>query len=332
MNCPICSTVNPDSNLYCGQCGTALNSSSTQLGQQIETVVRRTVRDSDVLATEVTNKVQDQIERWGKVLGLAAKWLAAAAAVFIATLAIFGVTSYESAKSKIENAATTASDNLNKAAQQKQTDLANQENALSSKLQQMAQPVEAQIQAYGPKEQSLNAKFQKADNSVNVILTTANDRMTALRNLQESSPNAPLSSINSQLLQPFQAANMGFPSVAAQVYGLTVAIPPYDVGSTGDGVIAIQTRLQELDCYSGQINGVYDPATADAVKAFKSANPSGPLEGFGVGEFVPTKAEYINTKAPTLPSTSEGSVGMNEWSGLFSVVVHRCVSITPESH
>ncbi len=43
-------------------------------------------------------------------------------------------------------------------------------------------------------------------------------------------------------------------------------------GTEGEEVVAVQTRLKELGIYGGDIDGVYDVETADAVKRFQEYN------------------------------------------------------------
>lgn len=50
------------------------------------------------------------------------------------------------------------------------------------------------------------------------------------------------------------------------------AEPVLRVGSAGDDVIALQTRLQELGYYSGEIDGQYGNGTKEAVKLFQQQN------------------------------------------------------------
>jgi hypothetical protein len=318
MNCRVCNASNPDSNRFCGQCGSILDLGAEQLQKQIVAVVRQKVKNGDVLAAEITNKIQDQLWRWGIVLGLAST-------LFVASLAFFGVTSYESAKSQIENAAskgadtltnaaTAGADNLNKTASQKQTDLGNQETEILSRLQNTAQPVEAKIQGVGTREKILSVQLEQEEAANNDY----KGRFENLEALRESSPNTPIGTINNQIFQPINT------SISAPI---DILRPAYAIGSTGQGVSSIQTRLTELGCYSGPISGTFDSATADAVKAFESAKYQ---SGSKIPRIVPPTFTPNATDAPALGSGSiggpfsSGEVGISEWSDLFSSSALAC--------
>lgn len=48
--------------------------------------------------------------------------------------------------------------------------------------------------------------------------------------------------------------------------------PPLSTGSYGDKVTKLQTRLQELGYYAGEIDGQFGPGTREAVIAFQKLN------------------------------------------------------------
>jgi Putative peptidoglycan binding domain len=85
--------------------------------------------------------------------------------------------------------------------------------------------------------------------------------------------------ISSALTQP-----LNLNDAAAQQ--LTFRQPTvYSLNSSGPEVEKIQTRLKELNCYSGEISGHYDEATKQAVERFNryrgEAFPSGVVDDYG---------------------------------------------------
>ena len=79
------------------------------------------------------------------------------------------------------------------------------------------------------------------------------------------------------------------------------ALPKY--GSTGDEVVAVQTKLRELGYYKGNIDGIYGSGTKSAVTNFQKANGlsadgiagSKTLAGLGITK-TPTSGEYTESE------------------------------------
>lgn len=76
-------------------------------------------------------------------------------------------------------------------------------------------------------------------------------------------------------------------------------------GSTGDDVLSVQRRLQQLGYYSGTPNGTYDHATIEAVRAFQlrnSLNADG-LAGPKTYQILYSSNAVVNSAAPAQPTT-----------------------------
>src|SRR5579863_7078963 len=159
VNCYVCNNENPGANRFCGHCGSALDSSSEKLQRQIVEVVRQNIKDSDTIAADISKKVEDQLWRWGIVLGLAGSFLAVA-------FAISGFTSFEGAKDRIDQAAKAATGTLNDAARDKKSDLEKQANAISGGLKIEAQQAESVIQSYGVRENAVGANLRRLESAL----------------------------------------------------------------------------------------------------------------------------------------------------------------------
>lgn len=95
----------------------------------------------------------------------------------------------------------------------------------------------------------------------------------------------------------------------------------HDPLMTGPDVLNVQQRLSELGYYTGEINGVYDKATAEAVRAFQTAfgltadGVVGPLtwEAIGLGEeaeefYDPTYEIFVDLDQKQLTLASMGQI------------------------
>ena len=269
------------------------------------------------MAADITKKVEDQLWRWGIVLG-------AAGSLFAAALALFGFTSFEGAKDRINQAATAATGTLNDTAQEKKGELERQANALSGGLKVDAQQAELIIHSYAPREKAVNVNL----NRLEMALKKENARVAELQQIRGANPDTPIGSINSQLFQTEGVpASLPFPSLTA-VSSSTVAVPLYTLGSTGDAVKLIQSRLSALGCYSGPISGEFDEATANGAQAFKNAFTKHGTAGVGLNSssFIPISEMPDLRFMPSYGQFEQlpGDVGPLTWSELFSAFPVKC--------
>jgi len=281
------------------------------------------------MAADISKKVEDQLWRWGIVLG-------AAGSLFAAALALFGFTSFEGAKARIDQAASAAAGELNGTASAKKADLEKQATAISGELKTDEQQAEQVIQGYVPREKAVDVNLQRLE----VALKEQNVRTERLKQIRDASPETPIGSINSQL---FQTAAMGMgmgylgtSGTYGGTYGgygyggagnpgiLGTLVPKYSLGATGEGVKAIQSRLSALGCYSGPINGEFDSSTGEGVKAYKSAlgKPITAGTKFASIAVVMPDSKLIPTSDQT--ETNPEDVGLLTWNSLFSLFSPQC--------
>jgi hypothetical protein len=253
------------------------------------------------MAAEISKNVEDRLWRWGIVLG-------AAGSLFAASLALFGFTSFEGAKDRINQVATAATGTLNSTASAKNTDLEKQAVVLSGELRTEVQQAESVIRSYGVRENAVGANLHRLE----VALTKRNAQMEQLNRIRATSPDTPIGSINSQLFQT--------PNLTGTINSGTVQA--YSLGSSGEGVKAIQSRLSALGCYSGLISGTFDSSTADGVIAFKAAQEK-PIQDrrFGSPSVIPNPA--LGPSADQIELNSS-DVGNRMWNELFSPFTARC--------
>jgi peptidoglycan hydrolase-like protein with peptidoglycan-binding domain len=101
-------------------------------------------------------------------------------------------------------------------------------------------------------------------------MQSANENQKKLTNIATErlyNPSATLGQLNPNIITPslpIDSTHIG-DVLTAQV------LRHYAIGSTGDEVKTIQSRLQARKCYSGEINGTFDDATAKAVIAYRVA-------------------------------------------------------------
>ena len=77
-------------------------------------------------------------------------------------------------------------------------------------------------------------------------------------------------------------------------------------GSTGDEVVAVQTKLRELGYYKGNIDGIYGSGTKSAVTNFQKANG---LSADGIAGSKTLAALGI-TKTPTIGEYTESEIAL----------------------
>jgi peptidoglycan hydrolase-like protein with peptidoglycan-binding domain len=100
-------------------------------------------------------------------------------------------------------------------------------------------------------------------------------------------------------------------------------VPTYTLGSTGEGVKSIQSRLAALGCYSGQISGNFDASTVAGVTAFKAAQ-NNPLATRKYDEGAPILLFSSLMPSPGQVENNAGDVGPDTWTALFSLASPRC--------
>jgi hypothetical protein len=149
----------------------------------------------------------------------------------------------------------------------------------------------------------LQGEARPTEEALKEELQRDQQRLATLKQARQKAPQTPIGALPSQL---FTSTLTSSPTVLF-----------YSLLSVGDGVSAIQRRLTELHCYAGPISGSYDDATVIAVRNWRTQPPSTPI--IGISSETPPLSE-----APTGISFDNNSIGMLEWSTLFSVFAVKC--------
>lgn len=339
MKCPVCAELNPEGNKFCGTCGAALDASGMKLRQQILEVIEREFKDKELVAVEVADKAEDRLWRWGKLLRLPL-------AFCLIGLGFFGVTTYENAKSRIDDAAQTAVAGLNQVANQnEQTIVGKRSEAISqmqqaealsiSQIQSQTKAAGGQVAAVVSRAKASSGQLQVAEKSVAAMqaqVAPLQEKITALSSIRDLSPDTPIGDINGGLFNPVipGVVNNGSTSYGAASASDSIAQlvsgsrqpgppPPYKEGASGSGVTAIQNRLFALGCYEGLTTGTFDTATTAAVIAFVETNgrPS-PNSIMGLLD-TSSDAPAVLYDDPT-----PGTVDYRLWGELFSSSAKKC--------
>lgn len=310
MNCSVCGVERPDADQYCGCCGATLDADAGRLRQQVIAVVRETVKDGDVLANEISTKIEDRLWRWGKILGLAGT-------IIVCAFAIFGIRSFTSAKNQIDSAATVAAQNIQQAGERNAADLNQQGQILLGQLEKEAGPTEAQLKGLSSRSKADTVMFSRLEDAFRNV----NGRMATLQQIQQSAPQTPIGSISGSLIEPTTFSGIVGPSIPSGKV--------YRRGSSGPEIEYLKQQLTNLGCYSGAVNSQFDDATEAAVESFQAAFRSAhstlslPLIS-GVADI----ADYHNLTASLyMPFGTEqevGEVGWSTWNHLFEASPVHC--------
>jgi hypothetical protein len=311
MICTFCSESNPDTNRFCGKCGTALDAVSERLRQQIVTIIGQEFKDQDMVAALVAEKVADKVE---KRIWLFTKILGIAGGILGAVLAVVGVTSVNDVRNKINNAsqvATKASEDavaaVNKASQNAVTA---SQGAIAT-VNTVSQNAEAQMlrqaRSITSKAQASGLELEEDETEIEGLRADYEDargKLEAFKQAFKQTPDKPIGQFDKRLF-------IDTPSSGPKIY-------PYYQGQTRPGVKTIQIRLAELGCYQGQPSGTFTPETASAVIAFVNANTSVRLNSSDI----PTSTE--ETPSPTILHAVPGEVDYHRWRQMFARGAAKC--------
>ncbi|MBD2497993.1 peptidoglycan-binding protein [Nostoc sp. FACHB-280] len=106
--------------------------------------------------------------------------------------------------------------------------------------------------------------------------------------------------------------------IAQAVPNAAISRPTLKIGSQGERVSELQAALKLLGFYTGNVDGVYNENTANAVSRFKQAvglNPDGVVDAATWQKLFPKEPASTNTAASlsaTRPSTTNATVGKPE--------------------
>jgi hypothetical protein len=332
MKCPSCAFDNPENNHFCGQCGATLDEATRRLREQVRDLIRQEVRYEESLAVLVADKAEKRLWRWSKILGIGGT-------LAVIGLGAFGITSFESAKKQIENAAIAASQDLKSVSEATKQSMEKKSSDTVTQIQKSGGETIAQMQSEG-------AETREAANSVSLRVKASNTKMVeieqqqaaqlnTLASIRTQSPDTPIGSITTDLFKSMGETTTAFggnitsaclgtnppfycPKTSTDNAGMTLTFP-YKVGFSGDGVKAIQDRLATLGCSAVESTGNFDTPTAQAVDSFVLANGR------------PSRNEYEFSLSSSLyaPSSivsddSAGTVDHDLWEALFSSTAKHC--------
>jgi hypothetical protein len=333
MKCPNCGSDNLESNLFCGHCGATIDEATKRLHEQVRDLIRQEVRDEAALAVRVADSAEERLWRWFKVLGYALTFAAVG-------LAAFGVTSFETAKKQIENAASSASRDLNSTSEVTKKTMEQRSSETISQIGRAGQDTIAQMQREGE-------ETRKATNSVSLRLKASGTKMADIERQQDvqigtlakiraESPDTPIGDISNDLFKHLGNGEGGNdpcntlipPSYCSKMLGSSpfqsLAYFPYKEGIMGDGVSEIQSRLIALGCYSGPSTGYFDSATTQAVIAFVATNGRPQKNSFELASLSP------NAPTALLVDDSSGTVDHDMWGWMFLTTAKNCSTVVPQ--
>jgi hypothetical protein len=322
MTCPFCNAPNPDTDYFCGNCAAPLDAASEKLRKQIASVVNQEFKDQDMVAAslglQVANRAEERIWQWTKVLGYAATILGLAVTVFLAGLAIYGITSAKDARTRIDEASRSAILKLNQASQQSTLEVKKTAKQSEQIITQVGldtiSTMQKQVEFVSNEARAGRLELDKDKKEIASLtaglkdatadLEVARGRLKAINEARKQHPNTPIGQFDKRLF-------IDTPLSGPKIY-------PYGLGDTRPGVKTIQTRLAELGCYKGQPSGTFDQQTADAVIAFVKVNAS--LRP-SPSDHPPSNGEM---PSPTIPHAVPGQVDYHRWTQLFAQGAAKC--------
>jgi len=110
--CRSCGAENPDTNKYCGACGSALDATEVlrrEIDASVDRALAARVKDRAVVETQLANAVLEKLIGWAKTYGTILAVLIALAAFILARL---GIDSYQSLKTKVDETSKTVEPKL----------------------------------------------------------------------------------------------------------------------------------------------------------------------------------------------------------------------------
>jgi hypothetical protein len=295
MDCLHCHVPNPDEKKFCGDCGAVLNTpEEVRIRQLAESILEEQFRrrDQKLLELESADAIFDKLKK------------RAAPTIFAITvaLAIVGFVGYDQFKSllgamKVTEAGALASlrgqteletqhirqeaagerASLQSSASKETTEFHKEVSTMRADSEKSSRELQAEVK-------QARTKLAEAQNEIVQLMTQG----TVLKNKYDN-VGTQLASLQNLSSQPGTNAVGLNESVSAtdQITVLTQSPSSriYSVGSSGPEVERIQSRLKELGCYDGVVDGQYGVSTKEAVERFNHARgdafPSGVVDPFG---------------------------------------------------
>lgn len=218
MKCASCNSDNHSGQNFCGNCGaqlepTALDANAlSAIDARVLAILQDRFRDQKVVEFEMAQAVVTRLFDWSKLLGLAA---ALPLAILLATLAIWGISSFLDFRTKVAAGRAQITEAIARANSQVADAIQNARGALQ-RTQNEAQAVKDQLSlakkqlaALPGEVKTLQAKVTHLDQS-NTLLAQAfgdDENSAVLRSFWR--PNGKVDSDHARLLQDWIDANVG---------------------------------------------------------------------------------------------------------------------------
>jgi outer membrane murein-binding lipoprotein Lpp len=175
--CPACGEQNPADHRCCKECGARLDRTGEAMAEQVLTILKRELRDQKVVELEVSEAILERVSGWAKLFGF---FVALPLALLLATLTIWGVSSFADFKLKM----TEAGQKLDQAST-KAKELETSSAQLDLQYQRLKDQA-VRYEALGQEVQSLRTDVSKLQEKVGVTAgsaVTAQQRSTILSQL-----------------------------------------------------------------------------------------------------------------------------------------------------
>jgi hypothetical protein len=292
MNCLRCGAQSIDGKKFCGDCGAALNTPEEERIRQLATLILEEQfrqRDQKLLEIETAEAIYDRLKK------LAAPTVIAIT-VAVAIVGIIGYREFNSLLGAMRVAETEAVGRIKSQTDQETQHIRDEGAGERASLQTGAAREAA---AFRKDVSGMRAESAKSSKDLEAEVKRARAKLvdaqgeiaqlmeqgTALKDKYDR-VGTELAII--QRLTPETSDNvvgLGKPISSGQLVALTQALRTYSIDSSGPEVEQIQSRLKELGCYDGAVDGKYGVSTKEAVERFNrtrgEAFPAGVVDSLG---------------------------------------------------
>jgi hypothetical protein len=265
MECPNCKSENPETNTFCGTCGSSLTTDLVLI--RVEKILSEKFKDRALVEYEITDKIAGHFTTFLKV----GAWVFAPT---LALIAFFGWKTFNDASTSIQRAADTAVKEVQSRAKTADETIATSAARVQVVLDRYAAAPELQKAL-----QAAEARVKNADARTLAVEKSAREnqqKLAQIASTRAASPDTTLGQLNQNIVTPSPLLSFTIPGVTSTTSGpLILGGTPritFKIGDTGDDVKKIQNRLKTLKCYSGEVSGTYDEATEAAGTLFKKTS------------------------------------------------------------
>jgi hypothetical protein len=278
MTCAACGAENPNDNVYCGKCGAGLDA-AVCVDRRVEQILSARFRDRSLIEYEISDRL---VQRFTGLWNVVVCVFAPSMCVLAVALAIAGWLGFKtfsdalqtiknvgtSAASEVQGKAKDAENAIDQATQKAQAKI--DADAESPALKQSIRNAEAQARQANERILAVSKVATEASARVTAVIKSADEnqvKLTALSAARESNPGITLGQLSSSSVSP----SIPGESLSLRDLATVSVVRRWLIGSSGDEVRIIQTRLKERGCYSGGISGNFDQPTSEGVISYKRA-------------------------------------------------------------